>query len=91
MARKLAYILFYDNNVPERVFGRHVRCAAFDSFFKAHDQLADDVDYFMSKGAHIQNEWYNDSNINFATSCEITLRMPDGELMNLNIVPSVIN
>lgn len=92
MAHKLAYIVFYDNNrIDPRGGDRHMRCAAFDSFAKAYNAAAEDVDYFMAHGAHIQREWYNDTNIRYANTAQITMRMPNDELLNINIVPSYVN
>ena len=92
MARgKVVYVLFYDNNEPGEVsrFSRS-RCQVFNSFWRAHEELGRDIDYWYSRGGHIQNEWYNDANISDATACKITMYMPDGSLMNCNIVPSSI-
>ena len=93
MARgKQVFVVFYDNNDPE-VLGRFrlIRCAVFDSFWKAHENLGKEIDYLYNKGGHIEHEWYNDESISDATCASFSVRLPDGELMNMNIVPSYIN
>ena len=91
MARqKVVYILSYDDNRFDPIGRRH-RVAAFDSFWKAYNVMSEDIDYWYSKGGHIQDEWYNDRNINDATSARIRVVLPDGDVINVNITPSAIN
>lgn len=92
MAKKVAYILYYDNNYPDYLSSKaYHRCAAFDTFGRAYNEAAADIDWFMGKGAHIEDEWYNDISIARAGAARITMRMPEGDLMIVNITPSALN
>ena len=91
MARKkVIYIVSYDDNRFDLVGRRH-RVAAFDSFWKAHNAMSEDIDYWYSKGGYIQDEWYNAQNINNATAARIRMVLPDGDVINICITPSAIN
>ena len=87
---KIIYIVSYDDNRFDPV-GRCHRVAAFSSFWKAHNAMSEDIDYWYSKGGYIQDEWYNAHNINDATAARIRMVLPDGDVINVTITPSAID
>lgn len=91
MARqKLVFVRYYDDNKPSGVLMANRGCAVYTSFAKAYNDLAIDIDYWISKGARIIDEWYNDRDTASATSCRVAVQKADGTIVCANIVPSGI-
>lgn len=91
MARqKVVYIVSYDDNRFDLI-GRNHRVAAFDSFLKAYNAVAEDVGYWYSKGGYVKDEWYNAEIIDNATTARVRMVLPDGDVINVCITPSTIN
>ena len=91
MAKKNpVFVLYWDDNTPTANVMGNRRCAVYSSFAKAWHDLSVDFDYWAMKGGYIEDEWYNDVNIENATSARVVIRKGDGTIICANIVPSYI-
>ena len=89
MARKQVYMYFHTDN-PESNFGATTRAIVCSTFNKAYAELTRDYLYFLRKGYLVGDAWYNDYDINKATCAVVPLIAPDGQRLDLMIVPSYI-
>ena len=90
MARqKVVYILSYCATEGRAVL--HHRIAAFSTFARAYNAMAEEVDYWYSQGGHLLIERYNDPDIARATHAYIEMLLPDGSFCPIYITPSYVN